>query len=166
MDAILKRRSIRKYTSAKISDEIIESLLGAAMAAPSAGNEQPWDFIVLRDRETMKKISKIHPYASMLLSADVAIVVCGDESRELYKGFWVQDCSACTENILIAAEDMGLGAVWLGIYPVEDRVNGVKEFLNLPEDVYPLSIIPIGYPDEEKDHCNRFDKSRVHYNKW
>lgn len=166
MKAILNRKSIRKYKDIKISDEIVEDLLKAGMQAPSAGNQQPWEFIVLRDKETMKKITEIHPYSKMLLNTDVAIVVCGDESKELFKGFWVQDCSAATENILLAAEDKGLGAVWLGIYPLEDRVNGLKTLLDLPESVFPLSIIPIGYPDEQREATDRFDQTRIHYDRW
>ncbi|GAA0126880.1 MULTISPECIES: nitroreductase family protein [Clostridium] len=166
MDAILKRKSIRKYKDIKIEDEIIEELLRAAMQAPSAGNEQPWEFIVLRDKEIMRKITDIHPYSKMLLNADVAIVVCGDESKEVFKGYWVQDCCAATENILLAVEDKGLGAVWLGVYPMEDRVNGLRRILNLPANVTPLSIIPIGYPNENKEAVNRFDETRIHYDRW
>ena len=136
------------------------------MQAPSAANEQPWEFIVLRDKEVMKKITEVHPYSQMLLNTDVAIIVCGDESKELFKGFWVQDCSAATENILVAAEDMGLGAVWLGVYPMEDRVDAIKEILNLPTSVIPLSIIPVGYPNEQKEPANRFNKNRIHYDRW
>ncbi|MGO5065954.1 nitroreductase family protein [Clostridium sp. LCP25S3_F8] len=166
MNAILKRRSIRKYKDKKISDDIVEGLLRAGMAAPSAVNEQPWQFIVLRDKEIMKKITKVHEYSKMLLEADVAIVVCGDKSKELIDDFWVQDCSAATENILIEAEDRGLGAVWLGVYPIKERIEGIKEILNLPECITPLSVIPIGYPNEDKKPIDRFDKERVHYDKW
>lgn len=166
MDAILNRKSIRKYKDIRVSDKIVEELLRAGMAAPSAGNEQPWEFVVLRDKEIMKKITEVHPYSKMLLCADVAIVVCGDESKEKYKGFWVQDCSAATENILIAVEDKGLGAVWLGVYPVEERVNAVKQILHLPDSVIPLSIIPVGYPDEERKPADRFNKDRIHYDRW
>jgi len=166
MKAILNRKSIRKYKDIKISDEIIEQLLRAAMAAPSAGNEQPWEFIVLRDKETMKKITEVHQYSKMLLNTDAAIVICGDEAKEVFKGYWVQDCSAATENILIAAEDMGLGAVWLGVYPIEDRVQAIKELLNLPDSVIPLSIVPIGYPDEDRKPADRFNKARIHYDRW
>ncbi|MBB6215924.1 nitroreductase [Anaerosolibacter carboniphilus] len=166
MDAILSRKSIRKYKDIKVSDEIIEELLKAGMAAPSAGNEQPWEFIVLRDKEIMKKITEVHPYSKMLLEADVAIVVCGDESKEVYKGFWVQDCSAATENILVAVEEKGLGAVWLGVYPMEDRVDAIKEILNLPSSVIPLSILPVGYPDEQRKPADRFDKTRIHFDRW
>jgi len=166
MDAILNRKSIRKYKDIKISDEIVEDLLKAGMAAPSAGNEQPWEFIVLRNKEVMKKITEVHPYSKMLLNADVAIVVCGDEAKEKYRGFWVQDCSAATENILLTAEDKGLGAVWLGVYPAADRVDAIKEVLNLPASVIPLSIIPVGYPDEERKPADRFNKERIHYDRW
>lgn len=166
MDSILKRRSIRKYKDLKVSDEIVEDLLKAAMAAPSAGNEQPWEFVVLRDKEIMKNITEVHPYSKMLLNSDVAIVVCGDEKKEVFKGYWVQDCSAATENILLASQDMGLGAVWLGVYPIVDRVKKIQEILGLPTSVVPLSIVPIGYPDEEKTPEDRFDRTRIHYNGW
>ncbi|MBA5851623.1 nitroreductase family protein [Clostridium sp. cel8] len=166
MDAILNRKSIRKYKNAKVSDDIVEELLRAAMAAPSAGNEQPWEFVVLRDKEVMKKITEVHPYSKMLLQADVAIVVCGDESKEIFKGFWIEDCSAAAENILIAAEDKGLGAVWLGVYPEEERTNAIKDILNLPSSVIPLCVIPIGYPDEQKKAVDRFNKERIHCDRW
>lgn len=166
MNLILNRKSIRKYKDTVVSDEIVEELLRAGMQAPSAGNEQPWEFIVLRNKEIMKEITKVHPYSKMLLNTDVAIVVCGNEAKEVFEGYWVQDCSAATENILLAAEYKGLGAVWLGVYPTEDRVEGIKKILNLPDSVIPLSIIPVGYPDEEKDAVNRFDKTRIHYDKW
>lgn len=166
MDTILNRKSIRKYKDIKISDEIVEELLRAGMAAPSAGNEQPWEFIVLRNKELMKKITEVHPYSKMLLNTDVAIVVCGDEAKEVFKGYWVQDCSAATENILLAAEAKGLGAVWLGVYPLADRVEAIKELLNLPASVIPLSIVPVGYPDEQRKASDRFDKTRIHYDRW
>ncbi len=166
MNAILERRSIRKYKDKKISDDIVEELLKAAMAAPSAANEQTWQFVVLRDKETMKKITKVHDYSKMLLEADVAIVVCGDKSKELVKDFWVQDCSAATENILIEAQDKGLGAVWLGVYPMKERVDGIKEILKLPEEIIPLSVISMGYPNENKKPSDRFNKERIHYDRW
>lgn len=166
MNTILSRKSIRKYKDRKVSDDIVEELLRAGMQAPSAGNEQPWEFIVLRDKKIMKKITEFHPYSKMLLNTDVAIVVCGDKGKEKFKDLWIQDCSAATENILIAAEDKGLGAVWLGVYPMEDRVDALKILLNLPDSVFPLSIIPIGYPDEQRETVSRFNKSRIHYDRW
>lgn len=166
MNAIMTRKSIRKYKTIKVSEEIVQDLLRAGMQAPSAGNERPWEFIVLRDKKTMESITEFHPYSNMLRTADVAIVVCGNQSREVFKGFWVQDCSAATENILLAAEDKGLGAVWLGVYPLEDRIVALQQLLRLPDRVIPLSIIPIGYPDETRNAANRFDPDRIHYDKW
>ena len=166
MEAIFKRKSIRQYKNLGVSDEIVETLLKAAMQAPSAGNEQPWEFIVLRNKETFKKITEFHPYADMLLNTDVAIVICGDLSREVFEGYWVLDCSAATENILLAAESMNLGAVWLGVYPTEDRVAELKALLKLPESVIPLAIVPVGYPDEDIAAENRFDPERIHKEIW
>ncbi|MGQ9515504.1 MAG: nitroreductase family protein [Thermoproteota archaeon] len=117
LEAILSRRSIRKYDARSIPDSVVEKLLASAMSAPSAGNEQPWHFVVITDRQILKEIPKYHPYSQMLTSTPMAILVCGDPKLERYKGFWVQDCSAATENILIAANAEGLGAVWLGVYP-------------------------------------------------
>lgn len=166
MHTIFARRSIRKYNQQVISEEMIEKLLRAGMAAPSAGNEQPWHFIVIKDKKILNEIPKFHPYSQMLKETDCAIVVCGDRSLEKFKGFWVQDCSAATQNILLMAEELGLGAVWLGIYPIEDRVKSLKELLGLPEHVTPLSIIPVGYPAESKEPANRFDQTRIHRERW
>ena len=166
MKEIFSRRSIRKYKDTPINDEIVEQLLKAAMQAPSAGNEQPWEFIILRKKETLKKITEFHPYSKMLLNSDVAIVICGDISKEVFEGYWVQDCSAATENILLEAESMNLGAVWLGVYPMNDRVEALKELLKLPESVIPLAIVPVGYPDEEKVVVNRFNRKRIHMESW
>jgi nitroreductase len=166
MSTIFERKSIRRYTGEKVSEEKLELLLKAAMAAPSAGNQQPWEFIVLRDRSIFKRIMEFHPYSQPLREADVAIVVCGNEPRERFRGYWVQDCSAATENILLQAEEMGLGAVWMGVYPMEDRVRALKELLQVPEFVTPLNIVSIGYPAENRDAADRFDKSRIHYDRW
>jgi len=136
------------------------------MAAPSAGNERPWHFIVMRDRKLMDGVIDVHPYAQMLKQAPVAVLVCGDPSLEKYKGFWVQDCSAATENILIMAVQLGLGAVWLGIYPIEERVEGLRRLLGLPEGVIPFALVSIGHPAEEKKNGDRYDPSRVHNDGW
>jgi nitroreductase len=166
MNAILSRRSIRSYTREQIQDSVIEELLEAAMSAPSAGNQQPWHFIIIKNRQLLDQIPKVHPYAQMVKEAPVAIVVCGDKNLEKYPGFWVQDCSAATENILISVSEKGLGAVWLGVYPDPDRVNAIQALLSMPENVVPLSIIPIGYPAEEKPPARRYDQSRVHMDTW
>lgn len=166
MKEILERRSIRKYLESPVSESDIEKLLRAAMAAPSAGNQQPWEFIVIKDRKVMADITKFHPHSQMLNEAAMAIVICADLDKETHVGYWVQDCSAATENILIEAQYLGLGSVWLGIYPREDRVKGLKELLNLPERVIPLSIVSLGHPAVKKDPSDRYDKLRIHINKW
>jgi nitroreductase len=166
MEAIFKRRSIRKYSSEKVPEELIEKILRAGMAAPSAGNEQPWHFIVINDKNILHEIPKIHPYSQMLKEASHAIVVCGDLFLQRYQGFWVQDCAAATENMLLMAQDLGLGAVWLGVYPTEDRVKALKELLSLPEGITPFCIISLGYPGETKEPVDRFNPDRIHRNKW
>lgn len=168
MNAIFKRRSIRKYTSQKVTDDQVEQLLRAAMAAPSARNSQPWEFIVARSQDTFAQIMQIHPYSYMLKQASVAIIVCGNKDREIMKGtdYWVQDCSASVENILIQAADMGLGSVWLGVYPREERVKGLADIFNLPPHITPLAIVSVGYPAEEINFIDRFDIEKVHFEKW
>ena len=165
-DAILSRRSIRNYTEQPVSDELTNELLKAAMSAPSAGNEQPWHFVIINQREILDEIPNLHPYSQMLKQAPLAILVCGDATLEKYKGYWVQDCSAATENILLAAQAKGLGAVWLGVYPLEDRIAGLRKLLNIPDHVTPLALVSIGYPAEQKPRSNRFDASRIHNNGW
>ncbi|MFH1639911.1 MAG: nitroreductase family protein [Chloroflexota bacterium] len=165
MEAILTRRSIRKYTGAPVPESLVQELLHAAMSAPSARNEQPWHFLVVTDHKILDEIPKFHPYSKMLLEAPVAIVVAGD-TAPLSDAYWIQDCSAATENILIAARARGLGAVWLGVYPGETRYKEVQKLLGMPEKVIPLGIIAIGYPAEEKPPGNRFNAERVHQNKW
>ncbi len=166
MKDILTRRSIRKYTDRQVTDDTVNSLLKAAMSAPSAGNQQPWQFVVIRDRKVLDEITGVHPYASMLKTAPCAILVCGDEKLETHKGFWVQDCSAATQNILVAANSMGLGTVWLGVYPREKRTDGLKKLLNIPDHVIPMSLIAVGFPAEKKDPADRFKKERIHYDRW
>ena len=166
MKAILERRSIRKYTDETVSDQDIKELLQAAMAAPSAGNQQPWEFIVVNDRKILNKIPEVHPYSQMLKTAPLAIIVCGNLDKEMNKGYWVQDCTAATENILIEAQYKGLGAVWLGVYPREERVKGLKKLFDLSENIIPLSIISIGHPAEKKEPSDRYNPSVIHVNKW
>jgi nitroreductase len=166
MEAILSRRSIRRYTPDPVPEEVIQELLAAAMSAPSASNEQPWQFVVIDDRHLLDEIPKFHPYAGMLKQAPLAIAVCGDLKLEMMSGYWIQDCSAATENLLLAAHAKGLGAVWLGVHPREERVNAVRELLGLPEQVRPLCLISIGYPAEQKPPSHRYDASRFHRNRW
>ncbi len=171
MDAILSRRSIRKYTDQAVPEEMIKTLLAAAMSAPSVGNRQPWRFVVIDDRKTLVEITTFHPYSAMLKEAPAAILVCFDEQLvELEvarkEPWWVQDCSAATENLLIAAQATGLGAVWLGVHPIEERVSGFRKLLGIPEHITPFSMISIGYPAEQKPPADRYDSSRIHHNRW
>jgi nitroreductase len=165
-EAIITRRSIRAYTSQPIPPELIQQLLTAAMSAPSAGNQQPWQFIVVTERNMLDALADVLPYGKMLRQAPLAIVVCGDQQLQTHAGYWVQDCSAATQNLLLAAHASGLGAVWLGVYPREQRVADVRRLLGIPEHVVPLCVVSIGYPAEQKGPENRYRAERVHYNRW
>jgi len=149
MEALLERRSIRIYTAEQVPDDVVKELLKAAMAAPSADNEQPWHFIIIKDRAILEVIPTIHPYSQMVKRAPVAILVCGEPGLAIHGEMWVQDCSAATENLLIAAQAKGLGAVWVGVYPNAQRMNGLRRLLGIPPDIIPFSLRPVGYPAEK-----------------
>lgn len=165
-EIIISRRSIRKYTTEAVTQEQIDNLLQAAMFAPSARNEQPWHFIVVTERLMLNKIIQSHPYANMLKEAPLAIVVCADENIEKAEGYSVIDCSAATQNILLSAHAMGLGSVWLGVYPRKERISAIKAVFQLPDNILPVSIIAIGHPDEQKPLPQRYLKERIHTNQW
>lgn len=165
-DVLFGRRSIRKYADRSIPDASLQNILKAAMAAPSAGNQQPWQFIMIRDRAVLDRIPDVHPYASMMTEAQAAVLVCGDLSLEKHEGYWVQDCSAATQNLLLAVQAEGLGGVWLGVYPRRPRMTGLSELVGLPEHVIPFSLISIGYPAEEKGPSMRFKPERIHTDRW
>jgi len=166
MDSILKRRSIRKYTGEKVPKEKVSRLLEAAMSAPSAGNERPWEFIVVQDTGTLHKLSDVSPYSKMLEHASVAIVVLGDKSKTRFGEFWIQDCAAATENILLEAVEQELGAVWLGVFPDPSRVEFIRKLFMLPDDITPFSLIPVGYPAEKFPYTSRYEDKRVHWERW
>lgn len=152
LEVIHNRKSVRHFTDQAVTKEQIETLLRAGMAAPTAVNRQPWTFYVVTKRETLDTLAEQLPYAKMLTQAQAAIVVCGDMKTAgnlIDKGYWVQDCAAATQNILLAAESIGLGAVWTASYPYDDRTKVVIKALNLPENHIPLNVIPIGYPTGE-----------------
>ena len=167
MEAILTRRSVRKYTDRDVSEETVQELLRAAMSAPSGADERPWHFVVIRDRDVLEMITEYHRWAQMLKEAALAVLVCGDLKFEKVADHWYLDCSAATENILIAANALGLGAVWLGVYPsIERRVEKTRELLGIPDHVVPFALISIGYPAEQKTKEDRYDSTRVRYDHW
>lgn len=165
-EAILTRKSVRKYKDKPVKDEVVTQLLQAAMAAPSAANEQPWQFIVIRDHRILDQVPNFHPHSHMVKQAAVAILVCEDPSLEVYTGRGPLDCANATENMLLAAHALGLGAVWVGIYPVEERITGIRKLLGIPANVIPISLVSIGYPDEKPAVEDRFKPERVHYERW
>lgn len=166
LEAILSRRSIRRYTDQKISDELIKKMLQAAMSAPSAHNYQPWHFILINDRKLLDQIPQFHHYAKMLKQAPLAIAVCGDLTLEKNTDYIIEDCSAASQNILLAAHALGLGAVWLGIHPRKERVDGLKKLLKTEEHILPVSLISIGYPAEQKSAEVRYNPDIVWLNVW
>ena len=166
MDAILNRRSIRRYQNEPVPENVVREILEAAMQAPSARNEQPWQFIVLTDHKIMDEIPKFHPFSSMLPQAPVAVLVCGDMKTATADTYWTQDCAAATQNILLAARAKALGAVWLGVYPREERYKTMQRHLKLPDHIIPFALVAMGYPAEEKPRENRFRSERIHYNGW
>jgi nitroreductase len=164
LDVIFSRRSIRAYQDRKVEHETLVKLLQAAMAAPTAANAQPWEFVVVDEPESLTRLKECLPFGQY--NTPAAIVVCGNpeiSNNSAGKMYWVQDCSAATENMLIAAAGMGLGTVWIGIYPLESRVQTVQKALNLPEHVTPLGAVYLGYPAETKPARTQYDEHRVHW---
>ena len=164
--AIMTRRSVRQYSDKPVTRAQITKLLKAAMNAPSACNQQAWQYLVITDRNILLAITKIHPYAQMLKQAACAIVVCGDPKAEVCQGYWIQDCAAATQNILLAAHSTGLGAVWLGVYPRLPLVKGLQKLLKLPAQIIPHSIVSLGYPLEKPRPVKRYRQSKVHHENW
>ncbi len=162
LENIASRTSIRQFTSEPVSEQQIETLLKAAMAAPSALNRQPWRFVVVTDREQLSAMAEKMPYAR-LETAPVAVVVCGDVT--VSEKFWVHDCAAAAENILLAATALGLGTVWTAASDGE-RTEIVREALGLPSYVHPLCVIPVGHPAENPEPKNKWDPGKIHFNRW
>lgn len=163
IENIMSRKSVRKFLDRKVEEEKVLTLLKAGMAAPTGKNVQPWEFVVVTDRAALDSMAAALPYAKMLTEAPLAIVVCGDTTKSSY---WYVDCSAATENILLAAEALGLGAVWTAAYPYEDRMSVVMKETALPEHIKPLCVIPVGYPAMPHSPKDKFKESKIHYNKW
>ncbi len=166
IENIMTRVSVRSYLDQPVEAEKIETMLRAAMAAPTAGNRQPWHFVVLNGKSSIEAISSTSPRAEMLKSAPLAIVVCGDMEKTMdgpASEFWVQDVSAATENLLLAAHALGLGAVWTGVYPMQERVDAVKSALSLSENLVPLATVVIGYPAGDNTPKDKWVESNVTY---
>lgn len=167
MKEIAARRSVRSFTAEPVSQEHLHALLRAAMRAPSARNQQPWEFLVLRQRETMEAITAVHPYAAALKSASCAILVCADRNRvSAHPNTWVMDCSAATQNLLLEAVHLGLGAVWLTVHPYPDRTEGVRALLKLPEHILPLCLVAVGHPEQVPEPVDTFREEWIHYDNW
>ena len=177
LDVIFSRKSVRSYADQPVSDQQVETMLRAAMAAPTGMNVQPWRFVVVRDQAVKDKLAG--PRGGMIAQAPVVFVICGEttmmrkpfgqpdaEAQEVANGNWTQDCSAATENLLLAAEALGLGAVWTAAYPYEDRVNPIREALGLPENVTPLCVVPCGYPAGDDQPKDKWKPENIHYDKW
>jgi nitroreductase len=166
LEAIRTRRSVRRYDARPVPEELIEKVLAAAMSAPSARNAQPWHFVVIDDRAMLAEVARINPNAQMARNAPLGIMVCGDLSLELSPGYWVVDCAAAVENLLLAAHALGLGAVWTGVYPRQERMDGLRRLAKLPDNVMAHSLVLLGYPGEQPPPRDAFRADRIHRNAW
>lgn len=166
IEAIMNRRSIRKFTGLPINSEELDTLLKAGFQAPSAHNYQPREYIVIKDKEILSKISEFHPYARMAMESGCAIVVCGDTEKQSNMGFLISDCSASIQNMLLAAHGLGLGAVWCGLHDVDILVDLTRRLLNLPQHILPVGIVVVGNKIDDKNPIDRYNGEKVHYNKW
>lgn len=166
LEALFTRRSIRKFTPEPVSEQDLETVLKAAMCAPSAHNKQPWHFVVIRDKAQREAIAQRHPYAKMAAEAPVVIVVCANPEEAKEPGFWQQDCAAALENILIAARGLNLGTVWCGMYPIMDRVEPIREVLQAPAAINLLGLVVLGHPAQPFAEVNRFKKEKIHLDRW
>lgn len=166
MSIIFKRHSVRRFKDEKVSDELIENLLKAGMQALSSCNSQPWEFIVVSDKEDKEAISKMHRFASPAAGASHLIITLGNLNEAKVIGMIEQDLGACNENILLQATHEGLGAVWLGFHPIEDRTLRLKEYLEIPDYCIPFSVICVGWPLNENEVKLRYDESKVHFDRF
>jgi Nitroreductase len=171
LEAIHARTSIRKYQDKAVPREVVLELFKAGMAAPTAKNAQPWHFMAITEKDTLAAIAAHLPFGKMLPTAPLGIMVAGDveimeQATPGYPEYWVVDCSAACENIALAAVELGLGTVWLGVHPIPERVRGLKETLKLPDNILPLCMLSIGYPAAEGKPKDKFKEDRIHWEKW
>lgn len=168
LNNIATRASVRQFTDQPIDKTTLETIVRAGMAAPSAVNKQPWAFVVVTEREALDSLQSVHPHAN-LKTATAAIIVCGDTEKALQgaaREYWIQDCSAATQNILLAAHALGIGAVWCGVHPIPERVSEVSRVIGLPETVIPLNIITMGYPAAQPQPKDKWKPENIHYQRW
>lgn len=166
MEIINIRRSQRRYKDIQVEKEKINKLLRAAMQAPSAFNQQAWEFLVVENKESLKKLSGMSQYSKTIEKSPVTIIVLADKNNMTVPDCWQQDLGAATQNLLLEAVELGLGAVWMAAAPFEDRMNFIRDMFGLPENILPYSVISIGYPEEENKFIDRYNSSKVHYEKW
>ena len=166
MNSIFRRRSVRRYLEQKVEKEKVEKLLRAAMQAPSACNQQPWEFIVIDDKKKIEELANFSPYARMLLEAPLAIIILEKNTDLIAPAFTQQDLGACMENLLLQAAEEKLGAVWLGVSKGDEREQFIVDMFNIPQQLKPFGVVAIGYPlDADANHfVDRYDEKRVHYN--
>lgn len=163
METIFTRRSVRKYADKAVEAEKVEALLRAAMQAPSAGNQQPWEFIVVNDKAVLTEMAAMSPYAQMLAGAPLAIVLVANTGILQYPEYWQQDLAAATQNLLLEVVEQGLGAVWLGVAPLPDRSQFIRNLLQLPLYIQPFAVVPVGYPLQANKRVDRYQAAKVHY---
>jgi len=170
IEAILTRRSIRRFSPEPLDDKTIETLLRAGMAAPTALNMQPWEFILVRDKSRLRAISEIIPYGKMLPDANLGMLICGDMHRSPEQKsellFWVLDCAAAAQNVLLAAHGLGLGSVWLGVFPRQERMIKISELFRLPPHIQPHCVLALGHPGEDGVVKNKYDPRKIHREEW
>lgn len=169
LKTIFARKSVRTYRNDTVADEKLQMLVRAGMAAPTAVDKRPWEFVIVTDRTVLKQLADALPYAKMADKAAAAIVVGGDVRKQwggMESDYWIMDCSAATQNILLAAESMGLGAVWTAVYPEDSRVRAVRQILGIPHHVVPLNLIPVGVPAGREKAKDKYDPKQIHWNKW
>lgn len=167
IENIMTRSSVRQYSEQAVSEATIDTILRAGMAAPTAVNKQPWEFIVINEPAAKDSLVSVLKYGKPIENAPVSIIVCGNMNEALEgdaRDYWIQDCSAATENILLAAHAVGLGAVWCGVYPIMERVEGIRSALNIPSYLVPLNVIAIGYPAGPAEPKDKWKPEKVHYN--
>lgn len=167
LELLLSRRSIRRYKQVPVEKQTMLTLIRAGMAAPSAFNQQPWEFVIIQDKTLLGKVATLHPYTSMAKYAAGFIVVCAAPKKDKRSlDMWPQDCAAATENVLLAAHSLNLGAVWIGIYPNEEYMDVFRNICGIPKDIIPFSGVCFGVADVKKSASDRFDESRIHWDSW